>query len=147
VSFLDFCHARRPNQLLPSNLTVILQYGSRPSSDFLAKILGVHTSPFVWNKQFYFTRSSLLLHKSCVGHQLLLSAVAQWVVCLLMVRTTHIQFPKYYYFLFFFFFNHHVYNGYGDHNISLTFKSLHLHFLSSFTDIHDREEHRWFLKK
>jgi hypothetical protein len=38
---------RGPGRLLPSDLAPILQYGSRPPSDFLAKILGVDTSPFL----------------------------------------------------------------------------------------------------
>jgi hypothetical protein len=50
---------RGPGRLLPSDLAPILQYGSRPPSDFLAKILGVDNSPFVWNTRFYFTRSYL----------------------------------------------------------------------------------------
>jgi hypothetical protein len=50
---------RGPGRLLSSDLAPILQYGSRPPSDFLAKILGVDTSPFLWNTRFYFTRSYL----------------------------------------------------------------------------------------
>jgi hypothetical protein len=50
---------RGPGRLLPSDLAPILQYGSRPPSDFLAKILGVDTSQFLWNTRFYFTRSYL----------------------------------------------------------------------------------------
>jgi hypothetical protein len=50
---------RGPGRLLPSDLAPILQYGSRPPSDFLVKILGVDTSPFLWNTRFYFTRSYL----------------------------------------------------------------------------------------
>jgi hypothetical protein len=50
---------RGPGRLLPSDLAPILQYGSRHPSDFLAKILGVDTSPFLWNTRFYFTRSYL----------------------------------------------------------------------------------------
>jgi hypothetical protein len=48
---------RGTGRLLPSDLAPILQYSSRPPSDFLAKILGVDTSPFLWNTRFYFTRS------------------------------------------------------------------------------------------
>jgi hypothetical protein len=40
---------RRPGRLLPSDLAPILQYGNRPPSDFLAKILGVDTSPFLFH--------------------------------------------------------------------------------------------------
>jgi hypothetical protein len=50
---------RGPGRLLPSDLAPILQYGNRPPSDSLAKILGVDTSPFLWNTRFYFTRSYL----------------------------------------------------------------------------------------
>jgi hypothetical protein len=50
---------RGPGGLLPSDLAPILQYVSTPPSDFLAKILGVDTSPFVWNTRFYFTHSYL----------------------------------------------------------------------------------------
>jgi hypothetical protein len=57
---LSLCLKRGPGRLLLSDLAPILQYGNR-SSDFLAKILGVNTSLFVWNTQFYFTLSSLLL--------------------------------------------------------------------------------------
>jgi hypothetical protein len=50
---------RGPGRLLPSDLAPILQYGSRPPYDSLAKILGVDTSPFLWNTRFYFARSYL----------------------------------------------------------------------------------------
>jgi hypothetical protein len=55
---------RGHSQLLPSDLAPVLQYGSGPSSDFLAKILGVNTPHFFHITQFYFPLSSLLLHKS-----------------------------------------------------------------------------------
>jgi hypothetical protein len=56
---------RGPGRLLPSDLAPILQYGSRPPSDFIAKILGVDTSPFLWNTRFYFTCSYLQVYMSC----------------------------------------------------------------------------------
>jgi hypothetical protein len=54
---------RGPGRLKPSDSAPVLQYGSGPSSDFLAKILGVVNPPFLCNTQFYFPLSSLLLHK------------------------------------------------------------------------------------
>jgi hypothetical protein len=44
------------------NPPIWLQFRSMavdPPSDFLVKILGVDTSPFLWNTRYYFTRSSL----------------------------------------------------------------------------------------
>jgi hypothetical protein len=41
-----------------------VQCGSGPSSDFLAKVLGVDTPLFLCNTQFYSALSSLLLRKS-----------------------------------------------------------------------------------
>jgi hypothetical protein len=38
---------RGPGLLVPSDSTPILQYGIGPSSDFLAKILGVDTPPIL----------------------------------------------------------------------------------------------------
>jgi hypothetical protein len=45
------CLTRGPGRLLPSDSAPVLQYGSRPSSGFLAKILGVDTPPFLWKTQ------------------------------------------------------------------------------------------------
>jgi hypothetical protein len=73
---------RGPGRLLPSDLAPILQYGSRPPSDFLAKILGVDTSPFLWNTRFYFTRSYLSVYISCSIFVLL--AVLSSVVVLML---------------------------------------------------------------
>jgi hypothetical protein len=53
---------RGPSRLLPSDSAPILQYGNGPSSDFLAKILGVDTPPLLWKTQFYFSLVSLFLH-------------------------------------------------------------------------------------
>jgi hypothetical protein len=50
--------------LLLSDLALVLQYVSGPSSDFLAKILGVDTPLFLCNTQFCFPLSSLLFCKS-----------------------------------------------------------------------------------
>jgi hypothetical protein len=47
----------------------VLQYGSGPSSVFLAKILGVNTALFLFNTQFYFPLSSLLVRKSHKSRQ------------------------------------------------------------------------------
>jgi hypothetical protein len=55
---------RGPGQLKPSNLAPVLQYGSGPSSDFLAKILGVDTPLFLCNTQFYLPLYPLLVRKS-----------------------------------------------------------------------------------
>jgi hypothetical protein len=51
--------------ILPSDLALVLQYGSGPSSDFLAKILGVDTPLLLYSTQFDFPLSSQLLQKSC----------------------------------------------------------------------------------
>jgi hypothetical protein len=55
--------ARGPGQLKSSNLALVLQYGSGPSPNFLAKILGVITSLFLCKTPFYFSLSSLLIPK------------------------------------------------------------------------------------
>jgi hypothetical protein len=47
-----------------TDLAPVLQYGSGLSSDFLAKILRVDTPLFLWNMQFCFTVSPLLVYKS-----------------------------------------------------------------------------------
>jgi hypothetical protein len=43
-----------PSQLLPSDSSLVLQYGSGHSSEFLAKILGVGTALFSWKTQLNF---------------------------------------------------------------------------------------------
>jgi hypothetical protein len=48
--------------LIPSDWAPVLQHGSGPSCDFLAKLLSTDTAPFSWRTQFYFLLSSLLLH-------------------------------------------------------------------------------------
>jgi hypothetical protein len=53
-----------PGRLKPSDSAPVLQYGSGPSSDFLAKILPVDTLLFPCNSRFNFPLPSLLLHKS-----------------------------------------------------------------------------------
>jgi hypothetical protein len=42
------------SQLKPSDLSTILQYGSWPSSNFLANLLGVNTPLFLCNRWFSF---------------------------------------------------------------------------------------------
>jgi hypothetical protein len=84
-----------PNRLLPSDSAPVLQCGSRSSSNFLAKLLGVDTSPFLWNTWFYFIRFSPLLRKSGIEHILLSAVVAQLVACLLMVQPTRVRFLQY----------------------------------------------------
>jgi hypothetical protein len=74
---------RGPGRLFLFNLAPVLQYGSRPSSGFLIKILGVDTLLFVWNSQFCFTHSYTLL-----------TAVYQWVTYLLMIWPIHVWFPN-----------------------------------------------------
>jgi hypothetical protein len=54
---------RGPDRLKPSDSAPVLQYGGGPSSDFLAKILGVDTPLFLCDTQFYIPFPSLLLHK------------------------------------------------------------------------------------
>jgi hypothetical protein len=46
------------------DLALLLQCGTEPSTDFLAKILDVSTPLFLCNIQRYFSYSLLLLHKS-----------------------------------------------------------------------------------
>jgi hypothetical protein len=53
---------RAPGRLLPSDSAPVLQYGSEPSSDILAKTLGVDTPLFLCNTQSCFSRSLLLFH-------------------------------------------------------------------------------------
>jgi hypothetical protein len=55
---------RGPRWLKPSGSTPVLQYDSGPSYDFMAKILYVNTPLFLFNTEFYFPLSSLLVHKS-----------------------------------------------------------------------------------
>jgi hypothetical protein len=46
--------------------------------DFLAKVLGADTPPFLWKKQFYFALPSLPLHILIKCAIFILSAIAQW---------------------------------------------------------------------
>jgi hypothetical protein len=55
---------RGPGRLLPSNSAMVMQHGSAPSSYFLSITLGVSTSPFLHNTQFYFSLSPLFCCKS-----------------------------------------------------------------------------------
>jgi hypothetical protein len=55
---------RGPHQWKPSDSALVLQDGSVPFYDFLARILGVGTPLFLFNIEFYFSLSSLLVHKS-----------------------------------------------------------------------------------
>jgi hypothetical protein len=82
-----------PGQFLPSDLTPVLLYGSGSSSDFLPKILGVNTTLFLCNTQFYFTLSSVLLCKSHKTVILKLSVTDQLVACPPMVWITQVKFP------------------------------------------------------
>jgi hypothetical protein len=73
INFYEICYwystlTRGPGQLLPCDSDPVLQYGSGPSSDFLAKILGVDTPLFLWKTQFYFLLSSLLLDTLAFSH-------------------------------------------------------------------------------
>jgi hypothetical protein len=54
-----FGSAARPGPLKPSDTALVLQYDSGPSSDFLARMLGVDTPLFLFKMQFYFPLSSL----------------------------------------------------------------------------------------
>jgi hypothetical protein len=71
---------RGPGRLLPSDSAPILQYGSGPSSDLLAKVLGADTPPFLWKTQFYFPLYSPLLHTIIKCRILTLPAIAQVVI-------------------------------------------------------------------
>jgi hypothetical protein len=74
-------------------LAPVLKYGSGPSSDFLAKMLGVDTPPFPWKTQFHLLLSLLLLHRlmrCCVSA---LPATVQLVACLLLVQPAQVLFP------------------------------------------------------
>jgi hypothetical protein len=70
---------RGPGRLKHSDSAPVLQYGSGPSSDFLAKILGVDTALFLCNTLFYFLLSSLLHHTSRKRRTLTLFAILQLV--------------------------------------------------------------------
>jgi hypothetical protein len=60
---------RGPGRLKTSDSAPVLQCGSGPSSDFLAKILVADTPLFLCNTQFYLPLSSLLLHKHYKGRR------------------------------------------------------------------------------
>jgi hypothetical protein len=99
-----------PSGLLPSDLALVLQYGSGLVSNFLAKILDIGTHHF-FGKHSFFALSSLLLHTLIKGSIFISSLVAQVVACFLVVLPIHVPFPSR--FLFLSFFNYHVYFGCG----------------------------------
>jgi hypothetical protein len=70
---------RGPSRLVPSEIAPVLQYGSGPSSHFLAKILGVDSLLFLCNTQFYFPLSSQLLLSPAKEAYLEFTIVAQLV--------------------------------------------------------------------
>jgi hypothetical protein len=55
---------RGHHRLKPCDSSSVLLDGSGPSYDFVAKISGVDTPLFLFNKELYFPLSSLLVHKS-----------------------------------------------------------------------------------
>jgi hypothetical protein len=61
---------REHDQLKPFDSALILHKDSKFPSDSLSKILGVNTPLFLFDTQFYFPLSSLLLRKShkCMYH-------------------------------------------------------------------------------
>jgi hypothetical protein len=81
---------RGPGRFLPSDSAPFLQYGSGPSSDFLAKILGVDTTPFPWNTGFYFAVSSLF--RCCLARRYnrLLRAMLQLVLRMFAAQPTRV---------------------------------------------------------
>jgi hypothetical protein len=97
---LNFNLTRGPGRLLPSDSAPILQNGSGPHSDFLAKILGVDTLPFLCKTQFYFSFSLLFLHTLIKCHFITSLAIAQAVAFLLMVRPTRVLFQGVLFFIF-----------------------------------------------
>lgn len=78
--------------MLPSNLALVLQYGSRPSSDFLDKILGIDTQSFLSNTQLILNFSHC--YAVCLIRESVLevSAVAHLVACLIVVQVAQVQF-------------------------------------------------------
>jgi hypothetical protein len=55
---------RWPPRLKSSNSALVMQDGNGPSYDFLTKLLGVDNTLFIFNREYYFPFSSLLVHKS-----------------------------------------------------------------------------------
>jgi hypothetical protein len=127
-----FSLTRGPSQLLPSDSALVLQYGSGPSSDFLAKILGVDTLWFLCNTQFYFPFSSLLPYKSSkriVFPVCCCSSAGSLCVCL-WCRTPGFSSQV------ICFFNHQVCNGCEGCKVSFLFQGFaFVYFLSSFIHI------------
>jgi hypothetical protein len=80
----------RPRRLEPCDADPALQYGSRTSCDFLAKILGAH-APLFQNTKFYFPLFSLLVRKSHKKDALKLQAVVHMVAFLPTVWAAVLQ--------------------------------------------------------
>jgi hypothetical protein len=80
-----------PGRLKPSDSAPVLQCGSGLSSDFLAKVLVVYTPLFLYNTQFNFPISLLLVRliKVCA---LTLWGAVQLVECLPTLRAAGVQF-------------------------------------------------------
>jgi hypothetical protein len=139
VSILFSLLTRGPSWLLPSDSAPVLQYGSGPFCDFLAKIFGVHTPPFLWKMQFYFPLSSLLLHTFVKCSIFILSAIAQVVVYFLTVWLIHVTFSSS-------FLNYRVYHGYGGHQVYL-FLGLCIYLFSFFLYSHSKERGTQFVSQ
>jgi hypothetical protein len=69
-----------PGRLLPSDSAPVLQYGSRPSSDFIAKVLAVQPPPSLCNTKHNFSLSLLFLHKSRKRTRLKTTVKSRFVV-------------------------------------------------------------------
>jgi hypothetical protein len=136
----NFQSQRKSSRLLPSNSTPVLQYGSGSSSDFLAKILGVHTLLFLCNTQLCFSLSLPLLCMS--SKRIFLSVHCRSSVdsmCAYSVSDP-CSVLKYA-----FFFNHQVCNGCGGCKMSFIFQVFaFIYILFSFIHIWEWEECSWF---
>jgi hypothetical protein len=117
------CSYKGTQSLLPSDFTLVLQYGSGPSSDFLAKILDVNTPLFLYNAQFYLSYSSLLHCKSHKSRhpQVLHGSTAGSMFAYVAGNVSSI--PKYVPF-----FNHYVCNGFQDCKIPFFFALIFVLF-------------------
>jgi hypothetical protein len=77
--------------MCPSWQAPDLQYGNRPTSDVLAKILRVDIPPFLCKTQLYFSHSSLSLNKSYKWPHTTISITAQMVKWLPVMQVTRVQ--------------------------------------------------------
>jgi hypothetical protein len=84
---------RGSGRFIAPDSALVLQYGSGPSSDFLAKILDINTPLFLLNTQFHFLGFHYYFKCLIKEGTLMLFKTAQLIACLPMVRATQIWFP------------------------------------------------------